>query len=161
MDNECQFSPDRQHRYSLIHRWNPLFGDRLILWIGLNPSTADESQLDPTLTRIAGFSKREGFDGFWMANLFAVRTPYPEEMMRHPEPVGPENDAWLLHAAQRCEKIVAAWGAGGSFQARDQAVAKLFSGMQLWCLGTTQDGQPRHPLYVAANQAFTPWPPRT
>ena len=49
MENECVFSADRRHRYSLIHRINPLLGDSLILWIGLNPSTADESQLDPTL----------------------------------------------------------------------------------------------------------------
>ena len=46
MENPCHFSPDRRHRYSLVHRWNPLFGERLIMWIGLNPSTADEAQLE-------------------------------------------------------------------------------------------------------------------
>ena len=62
------------HRYSLIHRFNPLMGgNRLMLWIGLNPSTADEQKLDPTLTRIARFSEREGMDGFWMGNLFGMR----------------------------------------------------------------------------------------
>ena len=161
VDNECTFSPDRRHRYGLVHRWNPLFGDKLILWIGLNPSTADEAKLDPTLTRIASFSKRAGFDGFWMANLFALRTPYPEEMMADPDPVGPENDAWLRRAAERCEKIVAAWGAGGKFQARADAVARLFASRELWCLGTTQDGHPRHPLYVPGGQPFERWPPRT
>ncbi len=160
VDNECQFSPDRRHRYSLIHRWNPLFGDKLILWIGLNPSTADEAKLDPTLTRIAAFSKRAGFDGFWMANLFALRTPYPEEMMKADDPVGPENDAWLLRAAERCERIVAAWGVTGTYQARADAVVRLLAGRELSCLGTTQDGHPRHPLYVAAKQGFAPWPPR-
>ncbi len=160
MENTCHFSPDRRHRYSLVHRWNPLFGDRLILWIGLNPSTADEAQLDPTLTRIAAFSKREGFDGFWMANLFALRTPYPKEMMAAPDPVGPENDTSLLAAADRCERIVAAWGVCGEFQARADAVAQLFRGRELWCLGTTQDGHPRHPLYVAAKQPLVRWTPR-
>ena len=158
VDNECQFSPDRRHRYSLIHRWNPLFGDRLILWIGLNPSTADESKLDPTLTRIADFSKRAGFDGFWMANLFALRTPYPEEMMKADDPVGPENDAWLLRAAERCERIVAAWGVTGTYQARADSVVQLLAGRELSCLGVTQDGHPRHPLYVPAKQGFEPWP---
>lgn len=161
VDNECQFSPDRRHRYSLIHRWNPLFGDRLILWIGLNPSTADEAKLDPTLTRIAAFSKRAGFDGFWMANLFALRTPYPEEMMKADDPVGPENDAWLLRAAERCERIVAAWGVTGTYQARADAVVRLLAGRELSCLGTTQNGHPRHPLYVPAKQAFEPWPQST
>ena len=114
MENECAFSADRRYRYSLIHRINPLLGDNLILWIGLNPSTADEQQLDPTLTRIRSFSQREGFDGFWMANLFGLRTPYPKEMRADPEPVGAGNDAALLEAAARCDKIVAAWGAGGA-----------------------------------------------
>lgn len=159
MENLCTFSPDRRHRYSLVHRWNPLFGDRLILWIGLNPSTADEQQLDPTLTRITTFSKREGFDGFWMANLFALRTPYPKEMMADADPVGPENDAALLYAANRCERIVAAWGVCGEFQARADAVVKLFAGRELWCLGTTQDGHPRHPLYVAGKQTLVRWTP--
>ncbi|MFI5336569.1 MAG: DUF1643 domain-containing protein [Opitutales bacterium] len=158
MDNDCQFSPDRRHRYSLVHRWNPLFGDRLILWIGLNPSTADEQQLDPTLTRIRTFSQREGFDGFWMANLFGLRTPYPEEMMAAPDPVGPGNDAALLAAAARCERIVAAWGAGGFFQERADAVVRLLARYELWCLGTTQGGHPRHPLYVPADQPLVRWP---
>lgn len=159
MDNLCSFSPDRKHRYSLVHRWNPLFGDRLILWIGLNPSTADESQLDPTLTRIRSFSQREGFDGFWMANLFGLRTPYPKEMTAAPDPVGPGNNAALLEAADRCERIVAAWGVCGEFQARADAVVRLFAGRELWCLGTTQDGHPRHPLYVAASQPLVRWQP--
>ena len=159
MDNPCHFSADRRHRYSLVHRWNPLFGDRLILWIGLNPSTADEAQLDPTLTRIRSFSQREGFDGFIMGNLFGLRTPYPKEMMAAPDPVGPENDAALLAAAARCERIVAAWGAGGFFQERAQAVAKLLAAHELWGLGTTQGGDPRHPLYVKATQPLLRWPP--
>lgn len=161
LDNVCHFSPDRRHRYTLVHRWNPLFGDRLIMWIGLNPSTADEQQLDPTLTRIRSFSQREGYDGFVMTNLFGLRTPYPEEMMQDPDPVGAENDSALLAAAERCEKIVAAWGVSGVYQARAEAVVKLFAGRELWCLGTTQDGHPRHPLYVAAKQPLVRWSPAT
>jgi hypothetical protein len=78
-------------------------------------------------------------------------------MMADPDPVGPGNDAALLEAAGRCERIVAAWGAGGDFQGRATAVAKLFAGRELWCLGTTQDGQPRHPLYVAGNAPLVRW----
>ncbi len=157
MNNECTFSADRRHRYSLIHRINPLLGDRLIMWIGLNPSTADESQLDPTLTRIRSFSEREGFDGFWMANLFGLRTPYPKEMMAANDPVGPGNDASLKLGAKRCGRIVAAWGNIGEYQDRAEAVAKLFPGKELWCLGTTKDGHPRHPLYVNGRQELVRW----
>ena len=159
MENVCHFSPDRVHRYSLIHRINPLFGERLIMWIGLNPSTADENQLDPTLTRIARFSEREGMDGFWMANLFGLRTPYPKEMMAAPDPNGSGNDASLLEGAARCERIVAAWGVSGVYQDRADAVVKLLAGYDLWCVGTTKDGHPRHPLYVKADQPLVRWKP--
>ena len=95
------------------------------MWIGLNPSTADEQQLDPTLTRIRGFSEREGYDGFLMTNIFGFRATDPKVMRNTPDPVGPENDAALLEAAQRCDKVVAAWGAHGVHQDRALAVAKL------------------------------------
>jgi hypothetical protein len=160
LENPCHFSPDRRHRYSLVHRWNPLFGERLIMWIGLNPSTADEAQLDPTLRRIARFSQRDGYDGFWMANLFGLRTPYPKEMMADPDPVGLENDASLIAAAGRCDRIVAAWGVSGAYQARADAVVRLFGKRELWCLGTTQAGHPRHPLYVAGDQKLVRFKPQ-
>ncbi|MEI7798565.1 MAG: DUF1643 domain-containing protein [Opitutaceae bacterium] len=159
MENECLFSADRRHRYRLIHRWNPSPQEKLILWIGLNPSTADEARLDPTLTRIAAFSRREGFDGFWMANLFALRTPHPKVMMTAADPIGPATDAELLIAAARCTQIVAAWGVGGEFCERGSAVARLFAGKKLWCLGSTQAGHPRHPLYVAGEQPLIHWSP--
>lgn len=159
MDNDCHFSPDRRHRYTLLHRINPLFGDHLIMWIGLNPSTADEQQLDPTLTRIRSFSEREGYDGFLMTNLFGFRATDPKEMLCAPDPVGPDNDAALLAAAQRCDKVVAAWGTHGVHQNRALAVAKLLGQHSLWCLGTTQDGHPRHPLYVKGNQPLVRWTP--
>jgi len=161
LENECQFSPDRVHRYTLIHRFNPLMGgDRLMLWIGLNPSTADEQRLDPTLTRIARFSEREGMDGFWMSNLFGMRATDPKVMKAAADPNGPGNDAALLKAASRCEKVVAAWGVHGEFQDRAAAVVKLLKDYELWCVGTTKDGHPRHPLYVRADQPLVRWEPK-
>ena len=157
VENDCHFSPDRRHRYTLLHRINPLFGDRLIMWIGLNPSTADEQQLDPTLTRIRSFSEREGYDGFLMTNIFGFRATDPKEMLRERDPVGPENDAALLAAALRCDKVVAAWGAHGIHQDRASAVAQLLGRHKLWCLGTTKDGHPRHPLYVKSDQPLVRW----
>lgn len=159
VENDCHFSSDRKHRYTLLHRINPLFGNRLIMWIGLNPSKADEQQLDPTLTRIRSFSEREGYDGFLMTNIFGFRATDPKEMLRAHDPVGPENDAALLAAAQRCGKVVAAWGAHGIHRDRARAVAQLLGRHKLWCLGTTKDGHPRHPLYVKGDQPLVRWRP--
>ena len=161
METACHFSPDRRHRYSLIHHRTPLPGaDRLTMWIGPNPSTADESERDPTLRGIARFSERDGFEGFWMANLFGLRTPYPKEMKSAPDPIGSENDASLLAGASRCDQIVAAWGVSGDYQARADAVVRLFGARELWCLGTTQAGHPRHPLYVPGDQKLVRYQPR-
>lgn len=129
------------------------------MWIGLNPSTADESQLDPTLTRIRAFSEREGYDGFLMTNLFGFRATDPQDMVRARDPVGPDNDAALLTAARRCDQVVAAWGAHGVHQERARAVAQLFARHKLWCLGTTKDGHPRHPLYIKGDQPLIRWQP--
>lgn len=111
-----RFSADRRHRYTLIHRPDPLLGDgRLLKWIGLNPSTADENQLASTLRHILGYTLREGYDGFIMTNLFAWRATLPPDMRAAADPVGPDNDHWPVESARRCEKVVAAWGCHGSF----------------------------------------------
>jgi hypothetical protein len=149
MRNECVFSADRRHRYTLIHRPAPLLGsDRLLMWIGLNPSTADESQLDPTLTRIAGYTLREGYDGFIMTNIFAYRATLPDDMKAAADPIGPDNDRWLLECARRCDQVVCAWGRHGAFLGRAAAVRQLLTGFDLVCLGINGDGSPCHPLYL-------------
>lgn len=160
MNNECVFSPDRRHRYTLIHRADPLLGgERLLMWIGLNPSTADERQLDPTLTRILGYSLREGYDGFIMTNLFAWRATDPRDMKEAADPVGAENDRWLLESARRCRRVVAAWGSHGSFRDRGAAVCRLLRKFDLVCLAQNADGAPSHPLYLKKTLPLVPYAP--
>jgi hypothetical protein len=160
MNNECVFSPDRRHRYTLIHRPEPLLGgDRLLMWICLNPSTADETQLDPTLTRILGYSLREGYDGFLMTNLFAWRATDPKDMKAARDPVGPDNDRWLVQCARRCGKVVAAWGSHGAFNQRAAHVCKVLRDFDLVCLARNADGAPSHPLYLKKTLPFLPFKP--
>lgn len=124
------------------------------MWIGLNPSTANEHKLDPTLKRIAAFSKREGYDGFIMTNLFAWRSTQPAKMMAAVDPVGRQNNRWIAKMAKRCDTVIAAWGTSGSHRARDVEVRKLLSTHRVTCLGVTKQGHPRHPLYVKGTQRF-------
>ena len=159
MENECVFSSDRKHRYTLIHRFDPLLGgDRYLMWIGLNPSTADESQLDPTLRRIRGYTQREGYDGFIMLNLFAYRATLPEDMKAAKDPVGSDNDRWLVECAERCGKVVAAWGGHGAHLDRATHVCRLLKKFELVCLTRLGDGSPGHPLYLKKDLRFTPYP---
>lgn len=144
-------SEDRVYRYSLTRTWDPAKG--AVMFIGLNPSTADENELDPTLRRIMGFAKFWGHGAFHMANLFAVRATQPEDMRAAPDPIGPRNDEYLLRLAVQSDLIVCAWGVHGTWMERDREVYNLLRkrGYRLMCLGLTKEGHPKHPLYMRAD----------
>ena len=105
MRNDCSFSDCRKYRYSLLHRWDELFERRRAIFVCLNPSTADENQLDPTLRRIKAFSERLGASEFLMLNIFAYRATDPKEMMAVKDPVGPENDARIQAALSEAYEL--------------------------------------------------------
>jgi hypothetical protein len=88
------------------------------MFIGLNPSTADEVEDDRTIRRCISYAKQWGYGGIIVANLFAYRTPSPAEMMVSTDPVGPENDRWLRDLAHQPSLIVAMWGNSGTFRNR-------------------------------------------
>lgn len=86
--NTCTFSPCRTYRYSLVHEW-----DRdlpRVAFIMLNPSTADENALDPTLRRCLGFARSWGYGSFEIGNVFAFRATDPKAMKAAADPFGPE-----------------------------------------------------------------------
>src|SRR5580704_7421037 len=140
----------RRYRYRLVHTWEPLFAPRWCTWIGLNPSIAKETQLDPTLRRIRAFSAAWGYNGFIVTNLFALVSTNPDRLYTEAEPVGPENDRFILGAAQETGKVIAAWGVIGAHQSRCASVLEKLSGFDLLCLKKTKGGFPIHPLYVAS-----------
>jgi hypothetical protein len=80
MQNDCIFSVDRRYRFVLKHTWEPLFPPKLCTWIGLNPSIADETQLDATLRRIRAFSAAWGYNGFIKTNLFGLVSTDPDQL---------------------------------------------------------------------------------
>ncbi|QYM78125.1 DUF1643 domain-containing protein [Horticoccus luteus] len=157
MRNDCVFSRDRRYRYTLIHRWDELLNpERGIAWICLNPSTADENQLDPTLRRIRAFSAAWGYGYFVMLNAFAWRATLPADMKRVADPVGPDNDRWIAHWAARVDRVMLGWGEHGAHLGRDRAVLRLLNPANTFCLQRNASTQPKHPLYVA--QATPPAP---
>ena len=136
----------KAYRYWLRRRWDE--GPEVI-FIGLNPSTADSKSDDPTLRRIMGFSHKWGFSGVTVINLFAWRSQDPRELRKVEDPVGPRNNYWLKKLSQGTEPVVAAWGNGGGFRARNQFA--LATVAELYCFGQTRQGHPRHPLYAPIN----------
>ena len=145
------FSPCGKYRYTLWRHFSDLFsgGKGYAMFIGLNPSTADELNNDPTVTRCINYSKAWGFDGYCMTNLFAWRSTDPAGMLSQKDPVGSRNDEFLVEVASRAAIVVAAWGVDGTHLDRDKQVLNLLG--NVYCLGLTKDGIPRHPLYMPKN----------
>lgn len=146
----CVFSPDRKHRYTL---WRDLdmFSTGFVQFIGLNPSTADETQDDPTIRRCKDFAVQWGYGAMVMTNLFAYRATLPEDMKAAEDPIGLENDKWIQAVAMQADLVIAAWGTHGVFQDRERkflALAEKWD-VDLHCLGLTAGGHPKHPLYLA------------
>ena len=157
--NICIFSPDRVYRYTLLHRWTDLLNPQLktVAWIALNPSTADENQLDPTLRRIRGYSAAWGYNSFMMLNAFAFRATDPREMERAADPNGPENDAYLLAETAKVDLVVCAWGTHAALNQRQQRLLELLKDRPLHYLRLTKNGYPSHPLYLPKNLKPIRW----
>ena len=147
-------SPDRRYRYSLEASISG--GERRVcLFLMLNPSTADETKSDPTVTRCKGFARTWGYGSLWVCNLFALRSTSPDALVGSPDPTGPQNDGHILGYARSADRIVCAWGNHGLHRNRGERVLRMLeedglSG-RMCHLGLTRKGQPRHPLYLRAN----------
>ena len=153
MERYAQISACGNYRYALERVWDRELST--VLFIGLNPSVADAEVDDPTLNRCIRFATAWGYGGVVMGNLFAYRATNPKELTRVSDPVGPENDEWLMRLRPRVELAVAAWGYRGALHDRATRVAESMG--KLHCLGMTRGGAPRHPLYVRAVTTFVPW----
>lgn len=145
---ETILSQDRRYRYVLWREWSAP-GSPYALFVGLNPSTADETQDDPTIRRCRGFARAWGLDALCMVNLFAWRATDPKGMLAAKDPIGPENDRWLAVLSREAEITIAAWGAHGDHLHRARCVLPILTAPH--CLGLTLGGQPRHPLYLPAD----------
>ena len=93
MIEDAKISDCGQYRYMLKRIWEQ--GKPLVLFICLNPSTADVEQDDPTVRKCISLARDLGYGGLIMANLFAFRATKPKDLKSARNPVGPENDAWL------------------------------------------------------------------
>jgi hypothetical protein len=140
------FSPCRQYRYCLHRRWAHDLGS--VLFIGLNPSTADQRQDDPTIRRCVGFARAWGYGAMEIVNLCAYRATYPTDLKQAAEPIGRLNDRWIKRAIGRCDLAIACWGNDGDFLQRGATVRKRYSALH--CLNLNRSGHPSHPLYLKA-----------
>ncbi len=146
----AQFSPDRVYRYALWRTWDEAQGH--VMFVGLNPSTANETKDDPTIRREIRFAKAWGYGGIYKLNLHGWRSTDSAMLRRVPDSIGPENDTVLRRYAEATPRplVVVVWGVHGSLGGRGKTVREMFTelGIELWCFGLTKIGEPRHTLYL-------------
>jgi hypothetical protein len=75
--SSATFDDTRKYRYTLLRYWGPSTDMPLVLFIGLNPSTADEKVLDPTVRKCCIWAKEWGYGGMIMMNVYAFRSTDP------------------------------------------------------------------------------------
>lgn len=148
---DASFSPCERYR-TVLRRWwtgNETFGGPFMLHIGQNPSTAAGHIDDPTLRRWQEFTRRDGFSAMVVCNAMDYRATSPRALLDIDEPVSSENLKTVRTYAMLAHKVVVSWGAiHRDFEPHAQRVLDVLSDIDLWCLGKTAYGSPRHPLYL-------------
>jgi len=157
-------SPCGRWRRSLVRDWTPPGqAPRAILWVGMNPSTADAQVDDPTCAREQGFSRAWGFTRYLKGNALDWRATFPGDIPLDPAlACTPEGHRALERMAQEAEIIVAGWGKLPpklAHLSRGAADVLLASGKPIFCLGRNGDGSPKHPLYLKKTTPLIPFTP--
>ncbi len=143
------YSDCERYRYALTRVWD--LSAPKVLFVMLNPSKATEVQNDPTVERCERRARVLGFGGFRVVNIFGLRETQPQLMRQAADPVGADNDAQLLAGCDWADQIICGWGTHGEHLDRGPEVAKMLldRGHQLYHLGLSKAGHPKHPLYIA------------
>ncbi len=148
-------SPCTQYRYRLrrigLHK-----GQHRVVFVMLNPSTADATVDDPTIRRCIGFARTLECESLEVVNLFAWRATKPAELAHARDPVGEDNDWHIRDAAGSADIVVCAWGASSIVHRRLRTVLKLLP-RPLHCLAVSKYGAPKHPLYIPAATPLRVW----
>ncbi len=148
MVGDAVFDKAGKYRYSLSRIWNA--EGAKAAFVMLNPSKADATLNDPTITRCIGFAEKMGCGSLEVVNLFAYRTAYPKELRVCVSPIGKLNDQYISAAVETANFVVVAWGNWGQLHGRDQEVLQLVASKSpVFCFGITGKGHPRHPLFLS------------
>lgn len=155
MRSAATFSPCGRYRVLLKRMWGEPFGRR-VMFVGMNPSTADAFVNDPTVLREIGFAKREGGHSMVKCNVMDYRATDPKDLLTIGCPPRSGQNLWYIRecaiATIGCEGfVIVAWGALPKplrHYADEALVTLRATGVPIFCLGRTKDGSPRHPLYL-------------
>lgn len=155
MGSDAIFSECRKYRYALWRVWD-LNKPKLMI-IGLNPSTANESKNDNTITKVIKIAKGNGYGGVYMTNLFGIVSSKPEILESNGLDLQGDNNDWLLTISGVCKDVVFAWGNFKQAYERSKVVAAMFENSL--CIRQNKNGSPKHPLYCKDDSVLVPFVP--
>jgi len=153
----------QEYRYILGTR-----GQRPLICLGVNPSTAVPGALDNTLQSVERIARGNGFDSFLMLNVYAQRATRPQDMERTVnEALHRENLAAFAYCLSLCPEPPTVWAAWGAVIekrpylrrcVRDMADTGSACGAQWVCAGKrSKNGHPHHPLYLPKASTLEPF----
>lgn len=143
-----------------------------ILFLMVNPSTADARKSDRTTDKCIALATLWGFSHLDLANLFAWRSRRVEDLLTVADPVGERTDIELKIAVREARRVVLAWGTHkpvrALIEARVPTVVEILRTVErelardgdppieIGHLGTCEDGSPKHPLFLPKSTQFHP-----
>lgn len=133
--------------------------------IMVNPSDADESKNDPTITKLIGFGKKLGWRRVIVGNKFSqIAADIKNLRDTVAVPVSDaHNDRHLAEIMADGDIVVVGWGAMAKLpeilRKRWIDIVRMADGLdkKLYCLGTNDDGHPKHPLMTGYDVPLTEW----
>ena len=136
---------DIRYRYWLSRIWDQ--EKPRVIFIMLNPSTADHMIDDPTIRRVIHFSMDWGYGGVYVVNLYAFRSTDPKGLKATDDPIGPQNREHIQTLIQnkdnKVDRVVYAWGNGEQEPEWLREIVK-----EPFCIARSKKGIPKHPLYL-------------
>jgi hypothetical protein len=148
------------YRYRLERQ----FGDGpTMLFVMVNPSTADAEKDDQTIRKCIGFAKRAGYGRILVGNKFAFRSTDVSLLRAASDPVGPENDVHLDVLMSQADRVVVAWGQLAklpeTLRNRWKDIVRLADsrGRALHAFGVNADKHPKHPQMTGYDVPLMPW----
>ena len=105
-----------KYRYELHREWDK--SKKKVLFVMLNPSTADGLNNDLTTIRCINFAKKWGYGGIMIGNIYPFRAKRPKDLRKwlndfiYSDGHGATktNDVHVKEMAEQADMIVCAWG---------------------------------------------------
>ena len=152
------------YRYRLERQVAPMFITKPVMFIGINPSTADAENDDATVRKLIGFTQRWGYSSFILGNVFAWRSTDVRQLPERCKAIGPDNYRTLKAMMEEAACIVPCWGNTNKVPKTHRCQFEVVCAMLLIAekpvriFGRTNRGDPLHPLLLPYSTEMQTWP---